>query len=159
MGFIAKELEIASPIPPAKIFKAFVLDADELFPKIVPQAFKSVEILEGDGGPGSIKKITFGEAEQFKHAKHRVDVLDKEKFVYHYSWIEGDALMHVFEKISYEIKVEAGHDGGSVTKITTKFFTIGDVHLNEEQLNSGKEKVIGLFKAVEDYVLANPEYA
>ena len=43
------------------MFKAFVLDVDKLIPKILPQTIKCVEIIEGDGGAGSIKKVTFGE--------------------------------------------------------------------------------------------------
>ena len=61
MGLFTYEMEVVTEIPPAKMFKAFVLDGDNLIPKIVPQAIKNVEIIEGDGGPGSIKKITFGE--------------------------------------------------------------------------------------------------
>ncbi|KAL0414213.1 UNVERIFIED_CONTAM: Major strawberry allergen Fra a 1-3 [Sesamum radiatum] len=52
MVAITYDTEIPSPIPAAKMFKALVLDADTLIPKIVPQAIKSVEILEGDGGVG-----------------------------------------------------------------------------------------------------------
>lgn len=61
MGLITYDIDITSSIPPSKLFKAFVIDADELFPKVVPQGFKSIEVLEGDGGPGTIKLITFGE--------------------------------------------------------------------------------------------------
>ena len=60
MGVITYQMEVTSSIPPAKMFKAFVLDADNLIPKILPQAIKSVEVLEGDGGPGTIKLIHFG---------------------------------------------------------------------------------------------------
>ena len=65
MGVFTYETEVTSFIPPAKMFKAFVLDVDLLggpLPNIVPlpQVIKNVEILEGDGGPGTIKKITFG---------------------------------------------------------------------------------------------------
>lgn len=61
MGVVTYDSEITSSIPPAKMFKAAVLDADNLIPKVLPQAIKSVEVLEGDGGPGTIKLITFGE--------------------------------------------------------------------------------------------------
>ena len=50
MGVITYEHEITSSIPPAKMFKAFILDSDKLIPKILPQAIKSTEIIEGDGG-------------------------------------------------------------------------------------------------------------
>lgn len=61
MGVYTYESEISTAIPPAKLFNAFVLDGDKLIPKIVPMAFKSVEIIEGDGGAGTIKKINFGD--------------------------------------------------------------------------------------------------
>lgn len=61
MGVYTYESEYTSEIPAPKLFKAFVLDGDNLIPKIAPQAVKSAEIVEGDGGPGTIKKITFGE--------------------------------------------------------------------------------------------------
>ena len=38
-----------------------IFDADKLMPKLVPQAFKSMEVIQGDGGPGSIKQIYFAE--------------------------------------------------------------------------------------------------
>ena len=65
MGVCTYETEITSCIPPHRLFKAFVLDGDNLIPKIAPQAIKQVDILEGDGGPGTIKKITFAEGKFF----------------------------------------------------------------------------------------------
>ncbi|EOY06619.1 Pathogenesis-related protein 10.5 [Theobroma cacao] len=157
MGVVTYEMEVATSIPPAKMFKAFVLDADNLIPKVVPQAIKSSELLEGDGGPGSIKKITFGEGSQFKYVKHKVEGIDKENFSYSYSVIEGDALMNTLEKISYETKFAAGPDGGSVCKSTGKYYTIGDTEIKEEQIKAGKERALGMYKAVEAYLLANPD--
>ena len=61
MGVFTYETETTSIIAPAKLFKAFVLDGDNLIPKVAPHAIKSAEIIEGNGGPGTIKKITFGE--------------------------------------------------------------------------------------------------
>ncbi|KAA8527410.1 hypothetical protein F0562_034875 [Nyssa sinensis] len=133
MGVITFDMEITCSIPPAKMFKAFVLDADNLIPKILPQAINHL-----------------------KCVKHRVDVIDKENFRYHYSIIEGDALMGILESISYEIKIEATADGGSICKNTSKYHTKGDGHITEEHIKSGKEKASGMFKAVEAYLLANP---
>lgn len=60
MGIITVDSEVTTSIPPAKLFKASILD-DNLLCKVLPQAVKSVQILEGDGGAGSIKLVTFGE--------------------------------------------------------------------------------------------------
>lgn len=61
MGVFTYQADYTSKTPIAKLFKAFILDANNLIPKIAPQAIKTVDILEGNGGPGTIKKIVFGE--------------------------------------------------------------------------------------------------
>ncbi|XP_055822289.1 major allergen Pru ar 1-like [Solanum dulcamara] len=157
MGFIAYETKTISSIPPAKLFKASVLDADILIPKILPQAIKNVEILHGDGGAGTIKLITFGDGSQFKNMKQRVDGIDKENYTYKYTIIEGDVLMDVLESISYNIKIEPYENGGSICKNTSTYHTKGDVQIKEDDIKAGKEKAAGLFKAIEAYLLANPD--
>ncbi|KAB2092804.1 hypothetical protein ES319_A02G055300v1 [Gossypium barbadense] len=156
MGVFTYESEIVTAIPPAKMFKACILDGDTLIPQILPEAFKSVEYIEGNGGAGSIKKVTFGEGSQFKYMKQKVEEVDKDKFVYIYSVIEGDALMDKLEKITYETKLETSPNGGSVCKTTSKYYTIGEFELKEEGIKAGKEKALGMFKAIEAYLLANP---
>ena len=59
MGPLTFTDESSSPLPPARAFKALILHGDNLIPKIMPQAFKSIKILEGNGGAGTIKKINF----------------------------------------------------------------------------------------------------
>ncbi|KAH7842225.1 hypothetical protein Vadar_002864 [Vaccinium darrowii] len=157
MGAITYDMEVSSKIPPSRMFKAFVLDADTLIPKILPQAIKSVETLEGDGGAGTVKLITLGEGYAYKSVKQRVDAIDKENFTYSYSVIEGDALIGVFESISYHIKIVASPDGGSICKNRSIYRTKADAQVTEEEIKSGKEKATGMFKAIEAYLLANPE--
>ncbi|OMP14014.1 hypothetical protein COLO4_00427 [Corchorus olitorius] len=54
-------------------------------------------------------------------------------------------------------KFVASPDGGSICKSTSKYFTIGDIEIKEEEIKAGKEKALGLYKAVEAYLLANPD--
>ncbi|KAL1111577.1 hypothetical protein V6Z11_D02G069600 [Gossypium hirsutum] len=113
MGVFAKEAEVGTPLPPAKAFKAFV----------------SVELLQGDGGPGTIKNITFAE----------VDVLDKDNLLYTYVVIESDFFNNVVEKINYETKFVAVADGGTSIKVTTTFYTIGDIQISPDLMLQIKE--------------------
>ncbi|KDP27482.1 hypothetical protein JCGZ_20017 [Jatropha curcas] len=106
MDVVTYEMEVAATIPPTRIFKSFVLEGNTILPKVLPQAINSVDVLEGNGGPGTIKQINFGEGSQFKHVKERTDAIDKEKLTYSYTTIECDALMGNFEKICNEIKFE-----------------------------------------------------
>ncbi|XP_050378744.1 major strawberry allergen Fra a 1.08-like [Argentina anserina] len=157
MGVFTYESEFTSVIPPARLFKAFILDADNLIPKIAPQAVKSTEILQGDGGVGTIKKINLGEGSEYSYVKHQIDGIDKDNFVYKYSMIEGDAISDKIEKISYETKLVASSDGGSVIKSTSCYHTKGDVEIKEEHVKAGKERAAGLFKIIESHLVANPD--
>ncbi|KAM7463117.1 hypothetical protein LguiA_031240 [Lonicera macranthoides] len=157
MGVITYDMDVPCAVSAEKLYKAFVLDADNLIPKVVPQAIKSVEILEGDGGAGTIKLVTFGEGSQYKCVKHRVDGIDKDNLTYSYSIIEGDALGDVVESISYHVKVVPSADGGSVCRNRSIYTTKEGVELSEDEIKTGKEKATGLFKAVEAYLLANPD--
>uniref|UniRef100_A0A2N9EZT5 Bet v I/Major latex protein domain-containing protein n=1 Tax=Fagus sylvatica TaxID=28930 RepID=A0A2N9EZT5_FAGSY len=136
MGVFTYEAETTTVIPPARLFKAFVLDADNLIPKVAPQAIKS---------------------SQFNYVKHRIDEIDNANFTYAYTLIEGDAISETLEKISYEIKLVASPDGGCILKSTSKYHTKGDHEIKEDQIKAGKEKAGGLFKAVEGYLLTNPD--
>lgn len=55
-----------------------------------------------------------------------------------------------------EVKFEPAPDGGSTSRVICKYYTKGDFKLNEEDIKAGKEKVLGLFKVVEAYLLENP---
>ncbi|XP_065859593.1 major allergen Pru ar 1-like [Euphorbia lathyris] len=157
MGIVSYEMEVATTIPPCKMFKAFVLDGSNLITKVLPQAIESVDILEGDGGAGTIKQINFGQGSQLKYVKERTDVVDKEKLTYSYTMFEGDVLMGILEKITNEIKFEPSPNGGSIIKSLSKYYTIGDYEIKQEEIKAGKDKSMGLFKAVEAYLLANPD--
>ena len=155
---ITHHSEVTSSIPPARLFNSFILD-DNFICKVLPQAIKSVETIEGDGGVGSIKLLTFGEGSQFKSAKHRVDGIDKDNFTYSYTVIdvEGGDLKGLVESVSYVVKIEPSADGGSICKTSSTYHTKGDAHITEEQIKEGKERAIGMFKAVEAYLIANPD--
>ena len=94
---------------------------------------------------------------QFNYVKHQVEGIDNDNFTYNYSLIEGDALSEKIEKISYETKLVASADGGSIIKNTSKYHTVGDVEIKEEHVKEGKEKASGLFKLIEGYLHANPD--
>ncbi|XP_024024977.1 major allergen Pru av 1 [Morus notabilis] len=153
MGVFTFDDDFTSTVAPARLFRAFVLDADNLFPKIAPQAAKSAETVVGNGGPGTIKKITFPDG---KYVKQRLDSIDHDNFSYGHSVIEGDVLSAELEKIAHVTKFVASPNGGTIIKVTTNFHTVGNAHVDEAKAKEGKEKAAGLFKLVEGYLQANP---
>ncbi|XP_009590430.1 major allergen Pru ar 1-like [Nicotiana tomentosiformis] len=156
MGIVTITDEFTSPISAPRMFKASIVDGDNLLPKIAPQVFKNIETIQGDGGPGTIKQMNFAEGSEIKFVKHRVDAIDKEKMTYAYTLIEGDTLMDKIDSISYEINLESMPDGGCKGKNTSKYNTKPGVEIKEEEIKAGKEMAAGIVKAVEAYLLANP---
>lgn len=63
MAVITFTDEHSSPIARSRIFKASIIDSHNLIPKLLPQAIKSIDIIEGDGGTGSIKQINFAQGQ------------------------------------------------------------------------------------------------
>ncbi|KAA8527663.1 hypothetical protein F0562_035468 [Nyssa sinensis] len=157
MGVITFTDEQTSSIPPARIFKATIVDSHNLIPKLMPQTIKSIEIIQGDGGAGSIKQINFAQGGNFSYMKHYIDELNEKTYTYKYTLIEGDAMMDKLEKISFEVKLEAAPNGGTISKMTSKYYAKGDFVLTEEEIKAGKEKALGMYKVVEAYLQENPD--
>ncbi|KAA8527674.1 hypothetical protein F0562_035457 [Nyssa sinensis] len=93
----------------------------------------------------------------FSYMKHYIDELDEKTYTYKYTLIEGDALVDKLEKISFEIKLEAAPNGGTISKMTSKYYPKGDFVLTEEEIKAGKEKALGMYKVVEAYLQENPD--
>ncbi|OIT40508.1 pathogenesis-related protein sth-2 [Nicotiana attenuata] len=91
-----------------------------------------------------------------KYLKHKLHVIDDKNLVTKYSLIEGDILGDKLESITYDVKFETSANGGCIFKTSTEYHTKGDYVIKEEEHNEGKDKAMELFKAVEDYLLANP---
>lgn len=94
---------------------------------------------------------------KFSYLKYNIDELNKESYVYNYTLVEGDALTDKLEKIAYEVKFEELPNGGTVAKVTSKYFTVGDFVVNEDEIKAGKEKATGMYKAVEAYLVQNAD--
>ncbi|WCJ20478.1 Major strawberry allergen Fra a 1-A [Euphorbia peplus] len=156
MGVLTIERELTTAIPPATMFKIFVSENHIYLPKIVPTI--SVEVVEGNGGPGTIKKTTFnGDATQLKYIKTKTEATDVENFSHSYIIIDSDPQPEKVEKATMEIKMEASANGGSIIKSCSKYYPKENCEVDEEKIKTGVEKALGLFKVVETLILANPD--
>ena len=154
MGIQKTEVEAPSTVSAEKMYKGFLLDMDTVYPKVLPQLIKSVEILEGDGGVGTVKLVHLGEATEYTNMKQRVDKIDKAGLAYTYSTIGGDILLEGLESVVNEFVV-VPTDGGCIVKNTTIYHTKGDAVVPEDKIKEATEKSGQAFKAVEAYLLAN----
>ncbi|KAL8481435.1 hypothetical protein ACS0TY_027269 [Phlomoides rotata] len=148
--------EMESSLPPSRLFNGYVVDADNLVPKVLP-IFKSIEN-EGGEGVGSIKKLTFTVGDKEHYVKHRTDVLDKENREFKYTVIEGGDLSDQFECITNTVKVVPGPNGGSIYKSNTTYHpkTNPDYNKVQETILRTNEGSKAFFRAVEAHLHANP---
>ncbi|XP_027339649.1 ABA-responsive protein ABR17-like [Abrus precatorius] len=157
MGVFTYNDEEISSVAPEKLYKALTKDADSITPRVL-EAIQSVEIVEGNGGPGTIKKITVLEGGKTSYVLEKVDAVDEANLGYDYSFVGGTALDESLEKVTFVTKVVAGPNGGSIGKVTVNYHTKGDAPLSEAVREETMAKGTGLFKAIEGYILANPDY-
>ncbi|XP_039127285.1 major strawberry allergen Fra a 1-2-like [Dioscorea cayenensis subsp. rotundata] len=147
--------ELKSRVSPARLWKAAVSDVHIMLPKIVPEFVGSMEIVQGDGGVGTIKATTFTHAvKELSVVKIIVDEIDEEKLYYKYSVIEGGNPN--YESTSYTYKFELSEDGGCLCKLIGEFKTIGDYEPTDQDKVLSKEGFITTFMAIDAYLQANP---
>ncbi|PWA81137.1 Bet v I domain-containing protein [Artemisia annua] len=122
-----------------------------------PSLFKSIETVEGNGGVGTIKLVTFGDAVPFTTGKYKVDIFDASNFTYGHTFYEGDILMGIANSIIHHVTITSSADGGSggsVYKQTVTYNCIGENKPSEEALNFEKAEAEKTFKAIEAYAAA-----
>ena len=94
---------------------------------------------------------------QFSSLKYHIDELNEETYTYKYTLLEGDSLTDKLEKITYEVKLEPSAEGGTISKVISKYYTKDGFVLKEGEIKAGKEKVMGVYKVVEAYLIQNPD--
>ncbi|KDP27862.1 hypothetical protein JCGZ_18944 [Jatropha curcas] len=156
MAVVTTQTEIATAVPPAKLFKALLFEAHVYAPKILHQFIKSIDILQGDGGAGTIKKTNFVEGFGV-YLKVKVDAVDEANLKFVYTAFEGEPWVDTVEKATYETQVVAAPGGGSIYKATNKYYPKGNAEIDISKIKDAEEKTEGLVKAVEAYLVANPD--
>uniref|UniRef100_A0A7N0UKD3 Bet v I/Major latex protein domain-containing protein n=1 Tax=Kalanchoe fedtschenkoi TaxID=63787 RepID=A0A7N0UKD3_KALFE len=157
MGVKSFTEENTSPVAASRLFSALIVDSGKLIPQLLPHIVKGVDVIQGDGGAGTIEKVHFTDGFKFSYVKHRINELDEKNRVCKYEMVEGGPLGEKLEKIGYEVKIEASGDGGSVCKMTSIYYSNGEFEVDEEEIKEGKETAIGIYKVIEGYLLNNPQ--
>ncbi|XP_068663065.1 major allergen Pru ar 1-like [Aristolochia californica] len=149
--------DFVSPVSASRMFKAGIVDAHNLVPKLIPGVVTGMTILQGDGALGSVKRTDFTDVIPFSYVTDRIDEQDEEKFVYKYTMLEGGFLGKKYDAANYEVRFEPTGDGGSVCKMTGRYSAHHDSSFTEEDIEIGKQGLMGMYKAVEAYLRQNPD--
>ncbi|KAG2726991.1 hypothetical protein I3760_01G139300 [Carya illinoinensis] len=127
MGVITYTDDLTSPIPPSRLFKALL---------------SSIDCIQGNGRPGSIRQVNFAEGSPISSIKNRIDEVNEEIYYYKYTVIEGDAMGEKLEFIVHEVQFEPTPEGGSKNKMTTNYHNRGDIVITEEEIKAGMVKCV-----------------
>ncbi|XP_068661050.1 major strawberry allergen Fra a 1-2-like [Aristolochia californica] len=142
-----------SSVPPTRFWKAFA-DSGNLIPKLLPEVVASIELVEGNGGAGSVQKFNFKNGPSLVS---NVLVMDHEKYLYRYAILEGGPIGTLLKTCIFETKLGTSSEGGTKNSLKIEYETLGDNPLTEEELARVVGGVPGLSKAMEGYLVANPD--
>ncbi|XP_074591552.1 pathogenesis-related protein STH-2-like [Curcuma longa] len=150
--------EITLNVSNSRLWKGAVCDAHTLYPKLLPDFFAKGERI-GEG-VGSITILYFGPGSNMPIGsvnKSKVEKLDEATYSTKYSVIEGPLVGVVFKSVSYESTFEATGPNSCIAKIKTVYETLEDKPPSEEELKGIRDGSIHVIKAIEAYLIANPD--
>ncbi|XP_073135388.1 major pollen allergen Bet v 1-D/H-like [Henckelia pumila] len=159
MAVVEYPVEIKVQITPKRMFKAIVTDGHHLLPKIIPHIFKSIDVLEGEGGTtGCVRQINFPDGAPFSHMKDKLEYVDAENLVVKIVLFEGPGLGDKVESVHSEHRFVESGDGGCIIKLKNQHhLKAGHSHISEEEFKDAKEHGIKFFTATEAYLVAHPD--
>ncbi|KAI3714211.1 hypothetical protein L1987_72807 [Smallanthus sonchifolius] len=127
-----------------------IMDSATIFPKVCPELYKTVELVEGDGkSVGSIRMVHFAEGSPIvKSSKEKIEELDEAKKKVAYSVIDGD-MMQYYKcfKASLEVIPEGE---GSLVKWLCEFEKASEEVPDPDII---RDFAVKNFKAIDDYLL------
>ncbi|GLJ20120.1 hypothetical protein SUGI_0365270 [Cryptomeria japonica] len=148
--------EIESPVEAKRLWNG-TLDTYNLLPKQVLGITSGITLFQGDGGVSTIRQVNFTAANKdFSYVKEKVDLIDEANMVYSFSHVEGGVIGTKDASISYTIKFSPKAGDGSITTTTCNYDSLLGVPPDEAKIEEIKAQSIGLFKKVEEYLIANP---
>jgi hypothetical protein len=122
--------------------------SDKVLPDLMPEHFAKAEILEGHGGPGTVRVLHFGPAiPKAGAAKERLDKIDDATKTLNYTVLEGDPR---YTNFTGEVKFVAKGENQTEATWTGRYDPVGDAPPPEHVKNVGAL----MFKAFEKAVQA-----
>ncbi|XP_024368505.1 uncharacterized protein [Physcomitrium patens] len=98
--------------------------SDKVLPDLLPEYFSSAEILEGNGGPGTLRVLHFGPAiPQAGAAKERLDKVDEASKTLSYTVVEGDPR---YTNFTADVSFKSVGDNQTEATWTAKYDPVGE---------------------------------
>ncbi|KAL2608521.1 hypothetical protein R1flu_027094 [Riccia fluitans] len=149
---MAFEHEVELDVSAAAIWLAFK-DQNTILPKLLPEAIASIEVVEGEGAPGTTRLIKFGSVSpDGGYVKEKLISIDLESRIVVTEEVEGGHLVQFgFTKWVQTLKLISTGENTSKVHVTAEFE--GGSEENIAKSNEvTKHGLTGTFKALEQYV-------
>ena len=152
---MASKVELVAEVksPADKLWTA-LRESTELFPKIFPEQYKSIETVEGDGkSAGTVRLLKYTEGvPMMTFAKEKVELADDEKKVVTYSVVDGE-LVNFYKNIRVTLQVTPkGAEDGATVNWAMDFDKASDQVPDPDVI---KETAAKTFHDLDDYLLKN----
>ncbi|KAL6650868.1 hypothetical protein ACP70R_009793 [Stipagrostis hirtigluma subsp. patula] len=147
------ELVVEVKSPADKLWAA-LRDSTELFPKIFPEQYKSIETVEGDGkSAGTVRLLKYTEGvPMLTFAKEKVELADDEKRVVTYSVVDGE-LVSFYKNFKVTLQVSPAKEGGGAVVSWAMEFDKASEQVPEP--DAIRETAAKTFHDLDDYLLKN----
>ncbi|KAJ0848643.1 putative (S)-norcoclaurine synthase [Helianthus annuus] len=148
-GTLSEEVEVK--VPASKAWALYgTLEIGKL---VVGKVLEAVDLIEGDGGPGTILKLTLKPG--FPYYKEKFTKVDNENMIKETEVVEGGFLDVGFTlyRIRFEIKENPNDDTGSscLQKLTIEYDVKEEFAANASFVTN--EPLLGLLKVANEYLL------
>ncbi|XP_059296401.1 norbelladine synthase-like [Lycium ferocissimum] len=129
-GTISEEIEVA--VPASEAWKVYgTLRLANIVVKELPHVLHEVDVIEGDGGVGTVLKLTFPPGTPlFTYSKEKFTVVDNEKRVKVALVVEGGLLDHGFTFFQVRFDVIEKYETTCITKTTIEYEVKEDAAAN-----------------------------
>lgn len=115
--------EFETGLPTAEVWEVYGgLLAGQLIPQLLPDMFSKVELVEGDGGVGTVLLVTFPPGTPgLEFFKEEFIKVDNENYIKEVNVIEGGFLNHGFPKYLVRIEIIGKTDKTSIIRSTIEY--------------------------------------
>ncbi|KAK1316148.1 hypothetical protein QJS10_CPA05g01912 [Acorus calamus] len=147
------ELEVVTKSSADKFWGA-IRNSSELFPKILPEQFKSIEVVEGDGqSVGSVRLVQYAEGVPIvTFTKEKLEIADEENKTVSYTVIDGE-LATLFKSFKATLQVVPLPQGeGALVKWNIEYDKASDEVPDPNLVQETAKKT---FTDLDDYLLNN----
>ncbi|KAM0912134.1 hypothetical protein ACQ4PT_013008 [Festuca glaucescens] len=130
-------------------------DSTELFPKIFPEQYKSIETVEGDGkSAGTVRLLKYAEGVPLvTFAREKVEVADDEKKVVSYSVVDGELVsFYTNFRVTVQVTPSTKEGAGAVVSWTMNFDKASEQVPEPDVI---KETADMTFHGLDEYLLKN----